>query len=383
MRSRKKVSRVDLPEVSRSIPQGTKLELVAAAGGRCELRGCNRFLFRHRVTDAGGYFGNFAHIRAFSAGGPRARVGHEPHVLENLMLLCQDCHTLVDANELDYPVDMLERWKHQHEARVSELLDLPQDHETAVLEVWTNVSHPAVVRNNASLTAALLPLYPSRDRRLIDLSAHNLSQGTLLEAATESIRNGVQDLFRAGNRRPPRIAVFGITTIPLLVFLGAQLGDHQDVRLFQLHRDSSDWRWKDEESRASFSYTRHSVGTDTKRVGILFSLSGKIDQQLLPSSVDATYSVYELALTNETPHRDFLRTEGDLAAFRLVYRRLLSELQQTHGDLGSVVVIPAVPIPIAVAIGMDRLPKVHPKLEVYDLDRNLSPESRYRFKLLA
>jgi len=37
----------------------------------------------------------------------------------NLILLCDECHTIVDSrdNEADYPVDLLKRWKSNHESK--------------------------------------------------------------------------------------------------------------------------------------------------------------------------------------------------------------------------------------------------------------------------
>jgi hypothetical protein len=58
---------------------------------------------------------------AFKEDGPRRTEGHSPtdiNALENLMLLCLECHELIDGRPLDYPRSQLERLKREHEERI-------------------------------------------------------------------------------------------------------------------------------------------------------------------------------------------------------------------------------------------------------------------------
>lgn len=59
-------------DLSRHIPEKTRLMLAVAAGGCCEFAGCNDFLFEHHLTRRRGVFGQNAHIVAFGRAGPRA-----------------------------------------------------------------------------------------------------------------------------------------------------------------------------------------------------------------------------------------------------------------------------------------------------------------------
>src|SRR4030088_3107325 len=63
---------------TRHIPEATKILLAVHAGGRCEFRGCNRYLFEHPLTLQGGTFSEHAHIVAFSELGPRGMDGARP-----------------------------------------------------------------------------------------------------------------------------------------------------------------------------------------------------------------------------------------------------------------------------------------------------------------
>jgi hypothetical protein len=89
-------------DISRSIPEKTRLILAVAAGGRCEFAGCNDFLFEHHLTLRRGVFGQNAHIIAFSEDGPRASAKSgtpEVHDIANLLLLCPECHKHVAAGD--------------------------------------------------------------------------------------------------------------------------------------------------------------------------------------------------------------------------------------------------------------------------------------------
>src|ERR1700693_2573760 len=80
---------------TRHIPEATKILLAVHAGGRCEFRGCNRYLFEHPLTLQGGNFSEHAHIVAFSELGPRGTDGARPEDInspDNLVLLCATCH---------------------------------------------------------------------------------------------------------------------------------------------------------------------------------------------------------------------------------------------------------------------------------------------------
>src|SRR5262249_25922627 len=98
---------------SRHLTLLTKLRLAACSAGRCEFRGHNRDLYQHPVTGTPGNFSEAAHIVAFRVGGPRGDAPRPEDVNDfaNLMLLCADCHHLIDTEPGNYPVDLLREYK--------------------------------------------------------------------------------------------------------------------------------------------------------------------------------------------------------------------------------------------------------------------------------
>jgi hypothetical protein len=359
-------------EVTRHIRWPKRLLLVAQSGGRCEFDGCNEYLFEHPVTLTEGNFSQFAHIVAFSPDGPRGRSGRRPnaiHSLDNLMLLCPRCHKLVDDNEGDFPRDALVRQKIDHEERIRFLTDLRPDRKTAVIQFKAKVRGRMVDIPNADIASAVAPRYPTKKvGYVLDLTSIDDSGPAFVETAKATIARQVELFYGKGTdvETVRHVSLFALGPIPLLVFLGSCLGDKIYVDLFQRHRDTGTWNWKEPTQPTSYVTRVVRPGADPSRVALVIALSGTIPLDRLPATVDDAYSIYELTLGDRSPGVDFLRCREDLERFRAEYRRLLAMLVRKHPSANEVLVFPAVPAPVAVAIGLDRLPSVQPHLVIHN-----------------
>src|ERR1041384_1801325 len=119
--------------VSRGISDRVRILLCVRAGGRCEFDGCNKYLFRHHLTHAEENFSQMAHIVAFKLDGPRGRSGKRPkdiNSVDNLMLLCPECHHLIDNRPGEYSRETLEKYKRSHEERIYRLTGINADSKT-------------------------------------------------------------------------------------------------------------------------------------------------------------------------------------------------------------------------------------------------------------
>ncbi|GAA3028644.1 hypothetical protein [Actinokineospora globicatena] len=107
----------------RAEPDGsTRYRLFAESAGRCQNPGCLRELFVE-LPSRTVHVAEVAHIIAAGDGGPRG----EPHLplelraaVDNLILLCPTCHTVIDKAEHDHPVALLRGWKAGHQRRIDE-----------------------------------------------------------------------------------------------------------------------------------------------------------------------------------------------------------------------------------------------------------------------
>lgn len=95
--------------------------LFARSGNRCAFPKCTSTIVVGDVT-----VGEVCHITAVAAGGPRYdkdRSAIERHGYDNLILLCANHHTVIDADPEAYTVDRLKKMKSDHENRATALLD--------------------------------------------------------------------------------------------------------------------------------------------------------------------------------------------------------------------------------------------------------------------
>ena len=117
----------------------TRLRLFADSGGFCQNPMCLANLFLAIGTE-NIHIGEMAHVFSASDEGPRANSTlseAERGDYKNLILLCANCHTMVDKAEKEFPDSMLVQWKQGHRQRIDEAFGVieyatRQDTRTAI-----------------------------------------------------------------------------------------------------------------------------------------------------------------------------------------------------------------------------------------------------------
>jgi hypothetical protein len=214
-------------------------------------------------------------------------------------------------------------------------------------------------------------MYPADDKGcVIDLSTLDDGSEAYYKVATEKIARSVESLYDPGMYvDPPRhISLFALAPMPLLMFLGRRLSNKTPVDLYQRHRDTQTWTWKDSGQPAQYLLNKVREGTERDKVALVLSLSAALDMESFPPHIDSTFTIYEMVLEDQLHTPLFLRQRQDLDAFRDVYHQALAEILRDHGSIPSIDIFPAVPAPIAVLCGFELFPKVSPKLRVFDND---------------
>lgn len=363
-------------DVSRRIKDSTRLLLAVRAGGRCEFDGCNDYVFQHHLTLTEGNFAENAHIVAFKPDGPRGTSGPRPgdiNDISNLMLLCPRCHKLIDDHPSEYNRTTLEEYKRSHEDRVEHVTGLGPDRKTTVVQLKANIGGQPVDIPVAQITEAVAPRYPT-DRRgfLIDLTGIHADGEAFLQVGMQTIDQEVERLYAPAMdvQKTRHISLFALAPIPLLVYLGWRLGNKIATDVYQRHRDTEDWTWKAFSGQpANYDFRLIRAGSDRANVALILSFSGTIRPENLPPMIDESFSIYEITLAGATPSPPFLRTRDDLMRFKDTYQAALRVIMRDHGILQALHVFPAVPAPIAVLCGRELLPKVDPRLLIYDYDK--------------
>lgn len=107
----------------KSIPNETKLRLFSGAAGYCQRPDCLQPLF---PTEMGGdkHIAEMAHVIPHGEKGPRHEERpdkeFEADSFENLILLCPNCHTIIDKAPDSYPRSVLLDWKSNHLAALTQ-----------------------------------------------------------------------------------------------------------------------------------------------------------------------------------------------------------------------------------------------------------------------
>jgi hypothetical protein len=361
--------------VRRGIKDLTRLLLFVRAGGRCEFDGHNHYLLEHPLTLTPGNFAQSAHIVAFKEDGPRGRYALRPAYINdvsNLMLLCPQCHKLIDDHPEKYPVPVLTKYKEAHEDRILHVTGLGPDQKTTVVQLKARIAGQAIAIPVAQVTNAVAPRYPTDAKgHIVDLTAINSEGKAFIEEASRCIKQKIERLYEPGMdvHETRHISLFALAPIPLLIYLGNQLSNKVPVDVFQRHRDTEDWVWKDSGMPAEYRFDKIREGRGQSRIALILSLSGKIKPEALPSNIDETFTVYELTLANMEPNPTYLRQRDDLTRFKDAYQALLRTIARECGQCDAIHVFPAIPAPVAVFCGREILPKVDPKLVVYDYDK--------------
>jgi hypothetical protein len=115
--------------VSVPITDHTRRVLWARAGNACAL--CHAALVRapERGLDRHTVVGQECRIVARRPGGPRGNAKQRANIdidgYSNLVLMCANCHALIDAQTELYTVDELQRHKAAHETRAASFPRVP------------------------------------------------------------------------------------------------------------------------------------------------------------------------------------------------------------------------------------------------------------------
>ena len=368
---------------TRTISDRIALRVWVAAGGRCTM--CNRRLVDDPHTGAGVSVGQLAHIVGWSKkpGSPRGE--DELPVDErddeaNLMLLCYDQHRVIDNRSMwdVFDADMLRSMKRRHEQRIMQLTAIADEDKTTVLRVIGAIRGASVSASPQTVAKALLadgkfPAYAllGVDEFEVDLRpvpGEDPAGTAYWEAGRAMIADRLQLLRAKVNRETIRhISVFAFGRIPLLLTLGALLDDTIPTAVYAKRRGGDEgWGWAPGADTVDFEFAVVRSGTDPLKVAVVFSVSGSIDLNRLPSSADETVTVYEVRPAAVRPSPDVLATAAALDNFTKAWRGLLAHTEAEHPGLAQVEVFPAVPVTAAVAIGRAPMRDVHPRLRIYD-----------------
>lgn len=361
-------------EIKRRIKKDIERLLWARAAGRCEFKGCNRLLYRSSITQEEVNIAEKAHIYSISECGPRgwgplSKNKDKINQLENLMLVCPDCHKTIDQDKEGrrYSGELLLEWKRAHEERIEIATGILPECKSHVVLYGANIGEQRSILNPKSAMEAMFPNWYPSPKSPINLSmlcSHDDSTGDywiteskhLLTLFNRYIKPIIEESENC------HFSLFSLAPQPLLILLGTLFTDIIPVEVYQLHREPQTWKWASPSEGLDFQI-KPPVNFDYNPV-LIISLSDRINPDRVKAVLGENISVWEL--TAGIYHNDLLRSRNELSLFREKARLLLSSIREHHGTKTPLRIFPAMPVACAVELGRVRMPKADIPFIIYD-----------------
>lgn len=360
-----------------AIPKKIMTQLWTLSAGRCQYKGCNQPLWRDELTLGKMNTAYIAHIVADSPDGPRGDAVRSELLAKdfnNLMLLCDAHHRLIDIEDIDsHPEDLLLEMKKEHEKRIELLTSILPENKTHLVFFGANVGKQSSPITFKNCVQAILPdKYPTEnygtelgmvnssildDEKLYwEMENANLVRQFKEKVEPLRLHNPIKDF-----------ALFTIAPQPLLIKLGTLFSDIYEVDVFQKHREPSTWSWQDKSDFNEFTLI---PPDDFSGIPVLnLSLSATITNE----RIDAVFNGEKLSIwtiTHDNPNNDFLKTRAILSQFRKLIRKFFDTAKAKHGQDSVLHVFPAMPISASVEFGRVWMPKADFKMMIYDQNKN-------------
>lgn len=351
--------------------QFTKYLLCAKAAGRCQF--CNKYLFADSVTLEDNNDSNLAHIVASSPDGPRGDEirSHElSDKIENLMLLCQEHHHLIDAHPEIYTEEALLDMKEAQEDKVALLCSSMNLELTEVLILQADIKGrqiakiplqqvvQAFIRNKKPFSTVGTRLEPS--------SIEDYHSATYWAQMSKSFEYQFNTKVKGILEFNPQIcfSVFPLAPMPLIIKLGYLMGDTIWADIYQKTRTPDTWKWQATDVTNSF-YVEKQIIRPGDKIAMVISLTADIAVERVSNVFDADMVYFIRAKRFGV---DCIQSLNDLSEFWHGYQRVCDEIRNTHPGIQEVAVFPAMPVSAAFEVGRRYMPGVFPRLKIYDDD---------------
>ena len=360
----------------KSIPLTTRLKLWIKAGGRCQFKHCNKPVYEHGMTLQDGNFADIAHIIGAKKSAARGgKLSEELQVeYSNLMLLCKDCHKLIDDNEDYYDAETLRQWKQEHEDRIEVLTSIsPETPRSTILRMQVNIGDRVIGIPDEAMFNAMFsqksPKFPF-DKKGITITEINFDRTAdevhWQKFAEAKIKNKIDRYLEEGldGRVVKHLSIFSIGPIPLLMYLGKCLGDTIQSDIYQVNRDINDtnksWSWKAKEIKPLQIKIECPKAEKEENVVLVISLSDFIEKDKYDNFIQNGFAVYKMFVENPSVH--LIQSPLHIEEFSKPFRELLNLIQKNHGKNCNIYLLPAVSVSIAVQIGRALLPTKDPNI---------------------
>lgn len=365
-------------EITRYIGVPTQCMLWGRAAGRCEFNGCNKILYRSTVTQELANLAEKAHIYSFSEEGPRGRgkfAKNEKDLnnLENLMLVCESCHKVIDTVQKTekYNADLISGWKKEHEQRVEVVTGITSDKKTHVIFYESNIHKNSSRLDKREAYDAIFPdhypVSPEPIRLSMDWKAQDNQDSfwtTESNNLNEEFTSKIEPLLREREQPTLHFTLFALASMPLLIKLGSLFTDKVNVNVRQRLREPATWRWQ--EAPTDFDFVIKEPENFDHPPVLIFSLTDKIEHKRVFDVLRTEVSIWEMTADEQFRGSNMIISSEQLGIFRTKVRNLLNRIRKEHGLATTLSIFPTMSISCSIELGRVRMPKVEMPWDIYD-----------------
>lgn len=356
------------------------------AHGRCMFEGCGENLRLDELTGAKGNFAYLAHNVASSQNGPRGilylseALSNEP---SNILLLCDKHHRLVDrvAKAL-YPAPRLTKMRGNFCAAANKLLDGLKFQPVPCFAVIWPVQRIQVSAPNERQIAQCL--HPMQLRLLENLnvltnneSIHiDFEQSNISALLPRIIEDAANKIIQQSSTIHHKAGLFAIGLMPMLIGLGAKIGNKNEIYPQLRFRDSGEWTWPNEAPNyETYDITGIEALTDNEEELVLaLELTAIPNQFKLFSEEKMAQGIKTISITAK---QEFMGNEAighpkEGIRFTTEMQKLLHHLLTNHG-VKTIHLLPCASNAACVFFGK-AFDSWHPNVIVYDFnEKQMTP----------
>jgi len=353
------------------IPVGVRRSLWVASAGRCEFRGCGIPLNRDFLTKSKAYVGEVAHIVGYKPGAARGDLTRSKQLAKderNLMLMCFNCHSRIDrkGQKNEYTETELLAMKREHEQRIELIYSSTGVKDSLpVLMTFPIGAHTPHIDirdiNHAIIENSKYTRFPTTNPIHIDRADFDLQDNApdFWRVAAQTMERLYQTRLLpviTGRQSPTHLTIAGFAPIPLLMKLGALVGDKMDASVFDLPLDR--WLWDSSCVGPGPGYQYNVPKVLPREVVVELCISGLVRPGENASGLPAVR--FEAA----NPGRGIIRSDEHLKTFRRECNSFLEQLSQ--GGARVLHIHPATPLSASIEFGRLLLPKTVEEVHVWD-----------------
>lgn len=350
------------------ISRDVRRDLWIAAAGRCEFRGCCKPVNRDFLTKTRCKVGEYAHIIADSPAGARGMPGESERLAAdptNLMLACFDCHARIDRDgrSNEFTIEQLRAMKREHESRIECIYSATGVVEsTPIIMSFPIGTHVPVIEvrdiHYAMLTNSNFNRFPAATTVHIDQSSFHLQDNdpdfwaNAQRALTQQYEQRVlPELTARGGAS--HLTIAGFAPIPMLMKLGALVGDKTPATILDLPGDKWLWDIRDECPEPKYAY--NVPAALPREISVVVSISGKAEHPV-------GHEIVEFEAV--APNRGIIRKDMHLQQFRARFNNFLQLIFAAGTRV--VHIHPATPLSASIEIGRLLLPKAFEEVHVWE-----------------